>query len=65
MYRWNDDKLKRRYERIKEKAKEDYSLDENYFKTPTLESWKFKTKSARIWNMICLAYDLGRMRLAA
>lgn len=62
MYRWNDDRLRRRYEKIAEKSKEDYSLDEDYFKTPTLEGWKFKTKSPRIWNMIRLAYDLGRMR---
>ena len=49
-------------EGAKEKAKEDYSLDEDFLKTPTLEGWKFNTKSARIWNMIRLAYDLGRMR---
>lgn len=62
MYRWNDEKLKRRYEKIKEKAEKDYALDEDFFKTPTLEGWKFKTKSPRIWSMIYLAYDLGRMR---
>lgn len=62
MYKWNDEKLRKRYERVREHAKEEHSLDEEYFKTPTLESWKFKTKSARIWSMIRLAYDLGRMR---
>lgn len=62
MYRWNDEKLKKRYDRIKERMKEDYGLDEECLKTPTLESWKFNTKSVRIWSMIRIAYDLGSMR---
>ena len=67
MYIWNDAKLKKRYERVKEQAMSDYHIpyqgnNEHYFETPTLESWKFPTKSARIWQLIYLAYALGRMR---
>ena len=67
MYTWNDKNLERRYSEIVEKAKNDYRLpykghNEELFTTPTLESWKFPTKSVRIWQFIYLAYTLGQMR---
>jgi len=64
MYKWNDNGLRKKYERIETEVLESKSYDatEETVETPTLESWKFKTKSVRIWSMIHLAYQLGRMR---
>lgn len=60
MYQWNDKHLEQRYTRIKRDNLAN-GVDESILETPTLESWKFNTKSTRIWKMIGLAYDLGRM----
>lgn len=64
MYKWNDKNLEKRYKRIERDTLNcpNYEATEDTVKTPTLESWKFKTNSARIWGMIQLAYNLGRMQ---
>lgn len=64
MRKWNDEHLEEIYRRIERDTLNcpNYEANEETVKTPTLESWKFATKSARIWGMIQLAYNLGRMR---
>ena len=64
MYKWNDEYLEKKYRIIERDTLNcpNYETTENTVKTPTIESWKFKTNSARIWGMIQLAYNLGRMR---
>jgi hypothetical protein len=67
MKQWNDKKLEKRYNHIKVNAMKTPNIafmgfNENFFETPTLESWKFNTKSARQWQRIELAYALGQMR---
>ena len=63
MYKWNNERLKRRYERIIWDAKQNnpYSFTDEELKYPWLNSNIFKTKSARIWRMITLAFTLGQM----
>jgi hypothetical protein len=67
MKQWNSEKLEKKYNKIKEQALNSpniafFGTNEHFFDTPTLESWKFNTKSARQWQRIELAYTLGRMR---
>jgi hypothetical protein len=67
MKQWNDKNLEKRYNRVKENAMQSPNIafmryNENFFSAPTLESWKFNTKSARQWQRIELAYALGQMR---
>lgn len=59
--RWNDDKLKRKYERLLEKAK-DEGFSEDEIESPYLDKLSHQTKSPRIMRMIRLAYTLGQLR---
>lgn len=58
---WNDDGIKRHYERVKEEAIR-RGFTEEELKSPYLDKLSHKTKSARIMSMITLAYYLGKMK---
>lgn len=62
MKEWNDKTLEMVYEQIKNQGLSSTGYNENLFRTPTLESWKFDTKSPIQWKRIELAYILGQMR---
>lgn len=61
MYRWNDNKLKRHYDRILEDAKKRKFTDEE-LASPYLDKLSHQTKSPRIMRMIELAYYLGKLK---
>jgi hypothetical protein len=62
MKKWNDSKLQTTYEQIVKQGLNFTEYNENLFDTPTLECWKFNTKSDKQWKKIKLAYLLGQMR---
>lgn len=61
MKTWNDECLKRQYERVKRQAI-DYGFTEDELKSPYLDKLSHLTKSCRISKMITLAYYLGWLR---
>ncbi len=61
MYKWNDEQLKKHYERTKEHAKRD-NFTEDELERPYLDELSHQTKSHRIIRMIKLAYYLGKMK---
>lgn len=63
MYKWNDEKLKRHYDRTLKQAKEDgWKFTDEELETPYLNKLSKKTKSKRIMRMIVLAYYLGKLK---
>lgn len=62
MYTWNDIKLEKKYNSIKEFAKEDCYFTDEELSSPYLDKLSHKTKSTRIYRMIELAYYLGQLR---
>lgn len=58
---WNDDCLRRQYERVRADGKRDGFTDDELEK-PYLTKLSHQTKSHRIMRMIRLAYTLGWMR---
>ena len=59
--RWNDERLRKHYERIYRDAKSRGFSDEELEK-PYLDRLSHQTKSGRIMRMISLAYYLGKMK---
>ncbi len=63
MYNWNDEKLKRHYDRILKHAKDDrFNFTDKELKSPYLDKLSHQTKSSRIMRMITLAYYLGKLK---
>jgi hypothetical protein len=59
--RWNQERLKRHYERVEEQAKRDGFTDDE-IASPYLDKLSHQTKSLRIYRMIRLAYYLGKLK---
>lgn len=63
MYNWNDDQIKRHYNRVLESAKRDrYNFTDEELANPYLDKLSHQTKSNRIMRMITLAYYLGKLK---
>lgn len=63
MYNWNDEKLKRHYDRALKHAKEDrYNFTDEELEHPYLDKLSHQTKSSRIMRMVTLAYYLGKLK---
>lgn len=63
MYRWNDEHLKKHYERTLRWAKEDRNkFTDEELERPYLDRLSKQTKSRRIMRMIELAYTLGKLK---
>ncbi|MCE5220198.1 MAG: hypothetical protein LLF98_02725 [Clostridium sp.] len=63
MYNWNDEKLKRHYDRTLKHAKDDrYEFTDEELEKPYLDKLSHQTKSNRIMRMITLAYYLGKLK---
>ena len=63
MHRWNDDQIKRHYDRTLKHAKEDrYSFTDEELSNSYLDKLSHQTKSSRIMRMITLAYYLGKLK---
>lgn len=63
MYKWNDEKIQKHYNRILKSAKEDrYNFTDEDLVSPYLDKLSHQTKSSRIMRMITLAYYLGKLK---
>lgn len=63
MYNWNDEKIKRHYERVLKDVKRDrYNFTDEELESPYLDKLSYQTKSSRIMRMITLAYHLGKLK---
>lgn len=62
-YTWNDNSLKKRYEKEKESILDNpiYNFSKEELEHPYLQDSVFKTKSPNIWRKIVLAFTLGKM----
>ncbi|HEY5583492.1 MAG TPA: hypothetical protein VIK78_03265 [Ruminiclostridium sp.] len=60
---WNDEKLKKHYERILRHSKDGrYKFTDEELDTPYLNKLSKQTKSYRIMRMVTLAYELGKLK---
>lgn len=63
IYQWNDEKIKRHYERVLKDAKRDrYNFTDEELERPYLDKLSHQTKSSRIMRMVTLAYYLGKLK---
>ena len=63
IYQWNDEKIKRHYERVLKDAKRDrYNFTDEELSNPYLDKLSHQTKSSRIMRMITLTYHLGKLK---
>jgi hypothetical protein len=63
LYNWNDEKLKRHYDRTLKHAKDDrYNFTDDELSNPYLDKLSNQTRSSRIMRMITLAYYLGKLK---
>jgi hypothetical protein len=63
LYKWNDEKLKKHYDRTKGYAKECvYEFTDEELERPNLCKLSKQTNSKRIMKMITLAYYLGKLK---
>jgi len=63
MYKWNDEKLKKHYERTLNWIKQDHwKFTDEELANPYLDKLSHQTKSLRIMRMITLAYNLGKLK---
>lgn len=63
MYRWNDERIKKHYERTLRWAKDDrWNFTDEELEKPYLNKLSKQTKSRRILRMISLAYTLGKLK---
>ena len=63
MYQWNDERIKRHYDRTLEYAKRDrYNFTDEELEHPYLDKLSHQTKSSRIMRMVTLAYYLGKLK---
>lgn len=63
MYRWNDERIKRHYERIMREAKDNrYKFTDEELAYPYLNKLSHQTSSKRIMRMVTLAYYLGKLK---
>lgn len=62
MKHWNDVRLKRQYEWVKEDAKRADGFADDELASHYLDKLSHQTKSRRIMRMIRLAYTLGWLR---
>ena len=63
MYKWNDEKIKRHYERVLKDAKRDrYNFTDEELESPYLDKLSHQTRSSRIMRMVTLAYYLGKLK---
>lgn len=63
IYQWNDEKLKRHYERVLKDAKRDrFNFTDEELESPYLDKLSHQTKSGRIIRMFTLAYYLGKLK---
>lgn len=60
MYKWNDEKIKRVFDREMQYAKEEFTDEE--LEVLYLNKLSKQTKSKRIYHMISLAYTLGKLK---
>ncbi|MGL4729997.1 MAG: hypothetical protein ACRCW0_00250 [Clostridium sp.] len=60
MYKWNDEKIKKTFDREKRYAKEKFTEEE--LEHLYLDKLSKQTKSKRIYRMISLAYTLGKLK---
>lgn len=60
MYKWNDEKIKRTFEREKQYALKEFTEEE--LEVLYLNKLSKQTKSRRILRMISLAYTLGKLK---
>lgn len=58
---WNKERLKSKYNRVVEDAKERYGFTDEELASPYLDKLSRQTKSPRISRMILLAYILGKL----
>lgn len=62
-YKWNDELIKKHYERTLRYAKEEHwGFTDNELDNPYLSKLNKQTKSKRILRMISLAYTLGKLK---
>ena len=62
-YNWNDEKIKRHYDRTLKDAKRDsYNFTDEELEHPYLDKLSHQTKSSRIMRMVTLAYYLGKLK---
>jgi len=62
-YKWNDEKIKRHYNRTLEHAKRDrFNFTDEELSNPYLDKLSHQTKSGRIMRMVTLAYYLGKLK---
>jgi hypothetical protein len=62
MYKWNDEKLKKHYERTLRDSKESYDFTDEELEKPYLDKLSKQTTSIRIMRMVILAYQLGKLK---
>jgi hypothetical protein len=63
MYIWNDERLKKHYERNLRYAKSNsWNFTDEELEKPYLDKLSRQTKSGRIMRMISLAYTLGKLK---
>jgi len=63
LHNWNDENLKRHYDRTLERAKTDrYEFTEEELNNPYLDKLSHQIKSSRIMRMATLAYYLGKLK---
>lgn len=59
---WNEQSLKRHYERVYTDALSRYGFSEDELSSPYLDKLSHQTKSYRILRMITLEYYLGKLK---
>lgn len=64
MYKWNDEKLQKHYNRSLNHALSDkyYKFTDEELASPYLDKLSHQTKSYRIMRMVTLAYHLGKLK---
>lgn len=63
VYKWNDERLEKHYNRNLRWAKEDRcKFTDEELESPYLDKLSRQTKSKRIMRMITLAYHLGKLK---
>jgi hypothetical protein len=61
--KWNDEGLKRHYDRTMRYAKNDrHNFTDDELESPYLDKLSHQTKSCRIMRMVTLAYHLGKLK---
>jgi hypothetical protein len=63
LYKWNDEKIKKHYDRVLNDAKRDrHNFTDEELEHPYLDKLSHQTRSFRIMRMVTLAYYLGKLK---